>query len=246
MTKDKPEEIIKQQKSEAANDGFSEMLTSMVDELPQAEEHVIENEKKKQAELDNIDEQPQTSPSGDKFDASIHVMGKDGKPSMTKTGKFRKKKGVVNPFEKENAQAKLESENMDSKASAEICQTLKRNVYDGIFDYKYTDERHVVHVAATTQYFIESGGVTLTPLQNLMILEGFMALELMRTEKGSKKITGLKAWAVSKYIKFKDRKKGKKNDTQSSGGTDGKRKDDTSKKTSETENNADRTPLVGT
>lgn len=228
VTKYNPNETIKQPKHEIVNEGFDEMLTSMVDELPEAEQHVIENEKKKQAELEQQTEQIKAE-SGETFDPSVHVTGKDGKPSMTKTGKFRKKKGVKNPFEQQEQKAKIEAENMDSKASAELCQTLKRNIYDGIFDYKYSDERHVVHVAATTQYFVESGGVKLSPLQNLMILEGFMALELMRTEKASKKITGIKAWIAAKYVKFKDRKKAKQNDTQSGSRTNGKRKDNPGK-----------------
>lgn len=204
---------------------YDSFIDDMVSNIPDVQEHVIEAERAKSEALSNT-----TDATHEKFDPNLHVVGKDGKPSVTKTGKFRKKKNINNPHEQKPIDIEKEANVLESEASAELVQTLKRSVYDGFFEYKYSDARHKVHVGATTQYFVEAGGVKLTPLQNLMILEGFLALEVMRTPKATKKLTGLKAWIASKYVKFKGRKN---NDSQSNNRTNDVGQDDASQKDSE-------------
>lgn len=223
MTKDTEQIEIKQEENKSSLN-FNNFIDDMIENIPDVQQHVVDAEQAKTDMLNNA-----VDSSKEKFDPNLHVVGKDGKPSVTKTGKFRKKKNINNPYEvNESPSAKREEAvNVESEASAELIQSLKRNVYDGVFEYKYSDDRHKIHVAATTQYFVESGGVKLTPLQNLLILEGFLALEVARTPKATKKITGLKAWIASKYVKFKGRKK---NDSQSNNRPNDVGQDNTSKK----------------
>lgn len=226
MTNDSENQEVNQEEKQTGD--YNSIISDMVDNIPDVQEHVVAAEKARNDELNNA-----TSDAGEKFDPSIHVVGKDGKPSVTKTGKFRKKKKINNPHEQKAEQTQKDTSEqnalIESQTSATVVQDLKRSIYDGLFDYKYTDDRHKVHIDATTAYFMESGGVKLTPLQMLCVMEGFMVLEITRTEKASKKLTGLKAWLASKYVKFKGRKK---NDTQSGDRANNVGKNDDSEKAS--------------
>lgn len=184
------------------NDGVDNYINDMISDVPEIQQHVVDAEKNKTEKLNNS-----TDESGEVFNDKIHIS-KDGKPSLTKTGKFRKKKKIndsaVDNKVKEDEQEKLVNESM---ASAVVVQGMKRSIYSEMFGYKYNDAQHNICVEATNQYFISSGGVKLTPLQLLIVLETQMAIGVIKTEKGSKKINNIKAWVASKYIKFKGKKK---------------------------------------
>lgn len=175
-------------------------INDMMTEVPEVQPHVIAREKKRKEELTGIKDS-----GGESFDPTIH-MSKDGKPSVTKTGKFRKKKATEKLNDpQEKAKEKENNDNIvaASAASAELVQSLKRNIYGTFFDFQYGDDRHKVHTDLTTAYFVDSGGIKLTPLQTLCVMEGFMAVEIFNTDKGKKKLGGLKTWVVSKYLKFR-------------------------------------------
>lgn len=249
MPNDNPEEKISQPdnnpESKKVNkpEVYSDFLQDMVDNSPEIQQHVVDAEAAKTATGNNQPVPPSNEP--EKFNPEIHVVDKNGKPSVTKTGKFRKKKNIVNPFDKSPQQQEFDANIADSQASAELAQGLKRAVYDGVFDYKYDDSRHKIHVEATTKYFVSAGGVKLSPLQGLMILEGFMALELMRTEKATKKITGIKAWFASKWVKISDRRKNRNHGTQSNNRTEFERKNYFGEKDTKTEKGDNTTPDIG-
>jgi hypothetical protein len=229
----KPEENENQEEKVSTN-SLDSFIDDMIEKQPEVQQHVVDAERAR-TEVNAT----ATDSTGETFNPDIHIE-KDGKPSVTKTGKFRKRKGVVDPRIAQQKEEEKKNEHLESQASAELVQGLKRQVYNGFFDYTYSDERHGLHVEATKEYFISEGGIKLTPLQNLLILEGFLGLEVMRTEKGVKRLTGLKAWAASKWVKFK----GKKHGTQSSPRSNDVGKNNASKENAESGKGKDRAPAV--
>lgn len=165
------------------------ILEDMVVETPEVQQHVVDQEF---AEAPHLIKDS----NGDVFDENIHIL-KDGKPSLTKTGRFRKKK----------ATSSTSADESESLAAAEVVQGLKRQTYAALLDFEYGDDLHKIHVGETARYFDSEGGVTLTPLQSLLLLEGVLLMRGIQTPTSKKKLTGVKAWFASKWVKFKGRKK---------------------------------------
>ncbi len=105
-------------------------------------------------------------------------------------------------------------------------QNLKRSAYNNFLGCAYGDDRHAIYIDATYNYFVSTGGVTLTPLHTILLLEGALMLEAMSKPKAIDKITRLKVWIAEKYFRFKGRRKN--NDAQYNRGTEFVRENDTS------------------
>jgi len=250
MSKEKTNEKIEKVESEAPissgdKETFENAIQDMVDDTPEVQQHVVEKYEndavEQKAKINTINEN-----AGETFNPEIHAVKKDGSPSLTKKGKFRKKtvkstQKINNPMEAEaTAQAEVvNNEQMiaESKATAIVVQNLKRSAYDNFLDFPIDDARHNTHVDMTTAYLVSEGGVKLSPLQALMIMEAGLGIEAFRTQKGQEKLTGIKAKLASWYIKMKGKKK---NGTHSNSRADNIGKNKNSDKTSANEKGKDK------
>ena len=208
------------------------ILMDMLESIPDIQPHVVDNVHK-----ENVNQEPIAPKGGEKevFNPAIHRANPDGSPVLTKTGKFRKKTGaskLYNPADREaqfsenpnlTAQIVIEA---NSLAAAEVVQNLKRSAYSNFLGQTYGEERHRVFVDATKSYFISCGGVSLTPLQALLLLEGQLLLESASKPKAIDKITKFKTWLVTKYLTYK----GRKNGAQSGSRANIEREDDSNDK----------------
>lgn len=206
---------------------LDDVVQDIVQETPDVQQHVVDAHEQKE-----IEKEEKTSAlsgkrdtGGTLFDPQMHMVGDDGEPRLTKTGKFRKIPGITkklnNPLDAQSKDKALADEmankELESRVAAETVQGLKRSIYDNMLGYSCENDRHNLHVQATTDYFMSEGGIKLSPLHNVLLLEGAMIVEAMRTPKGQEKITGIKAWLANKWVNFKFRKKGKTNGAQLSG-----------------------------
>lgn len=209
-----------------------DIIADMIESTPSSQPHIEEdsnNENKNSVKnsTNNI-----KNPLKSKFDPQIHAVNDDGSPVLTKTGKFRKKPKeyktnaktakLNDPFNEEKPSLNLIEVN--SRAAAQVVQDLKRSAYNNFLGCMYGDDRHYIYIDATTNYFVSSGGVTLTPLHTILLLEGALFLEAMGKPKALDKLSKLKIWIAEKYLKFKRRKYG----TQSSSRPNHERENDTS------------------
>lgn len=231
-------ETVQDVETPEVSGGFDDLAQHLVGDVPEVQQHAVDAHNQKENE--KIEKQEslagERDSAGNLFDPLMHLVDDNGNPVLTKTGKYRKKnkssRAINNGSEEEKRQKQLEEQKakeIESRVAAETVQDLKRNAYSAFLGYNATDERHKMHVDTTTQYFVEKGGVKLSPLHTLMLLEGAMMVEAVRTEKGKQKVVSVKEWLVQKYVKFKLRK-GKKNGARVDSGTNDVGKDNGSDK----------------
>ena len=227
----KPEnELPQPEKGEEVS--FSTLLQDIAVDVPEVQQNAVDAhnaERKKIEELKDAD--------GVLFDRNLHATKKDGAPAFTSKGAFRKKAGssraVTNPkHQKGKQQEQVEnavSIRETSYASAKTVQELKRHAYKIGLGMSYSEDTHTACVDTTAAYFVEKGGVKMSPLMTLAALELSIAAQAMQTPKA-------KTWWEKTQIKlgawWKLRQTGKtlKQDNKDNGahlnrGTDGKRED---------------------
>lgn len=190
------------------NNTVDDIINDMIDDIPEIQPHVV----------NNVKEEKTSS-----FNPSVHATDENGNPKLTKTGKYRKKKvsGINNPYAEKIADP-IETHSL---AAAEVVQGLKRSSYHNFLGHQYGDDRHKLYVNATKDYFVSKGGVTLTPLHTILILEGALLLEAMAQEKARSKILSIKEWVAKKYVSIKFGRK--KRGAQHNNRPDDEREDDT-------------------
>lgn len=225
------------------NDNVDDILTDMLDNIPDIQPHVVDNVNTKNKET--VKEAVEKSKESVKFNPDIHATRADGSPSVTPKGKFRKKavptKKLNDPYAA-NIPPPQSSMEVESHAAAVVVQDLKRSAYSHLLGCEYGADRHKIYIDATTGYFVSGGGVRLSPLHTLLILEGALLIEAMGKPKAIDKITKFKIWAAEKFIRIKSKKKVKNNDAQPDSRPVNERKDDTSEVAGEGHPKQDRPP----
>ena len=195
---------------DTANDSRNDESSSTLDDLiaennnaiPELQQHAIDAYRDQ--ETSNVETKKHLQ--NDVFDPELHSVDKNGEPSRLKSGKYRYKKGIQKQYQ-ESANNGESDSLVHSMAAAETVQSLKRLTYDKICEFQYSDTLHKTHVVATAEYFESFGGVKLTPLQSLLILEGTMAIRLTQTPKSKSKFVQFKGWLASKLVKLKGKKR---------------------------------------
>lgn len=158
----------------------------------------------------------------DKFDPSIHSVGKDGKPSLTKLGKFRKKTGAKFKRPEDNPTPSKEVAPPVSSLQAAIITSglieqlsVKMISEDFIYDPMERDG----NVKAWTDCYDYYGGVNISPPAALALNHAAIILSRAQKEKTKDKLAHIVTWFKNKF------KRKPKNGTQPNSGNDGKRKD---------------------
>lgn len=209
-----------------ADTEINALLQNMVESTPEVQQHVVDHAKSK----------AQSAPNDDTtFDATIHRVDASGNPVLTKTGKYRRKtvKGEKK-LNLPNSDAPT-SDLSQSRPAAEIVQTIKRTLYENFLDFKYSEPLHQTHVEVTTAYFDSTGGVKLSPLGALALMEASLFVGAIKTDKGIKKLGKVKAWVAGKWISIRNRKNGAHFDSR----PDNERQDDNGEKAGKTKKGND-------
>ncbi len=160
--------------------------------------------------------------SENEFNPEIHRVGDDGKPVLTKTGKFRKKTGhkFINP------ETKKETVGATQEISSAAAATLTSGIIERLSvmliseDFIYSEQERNQNVVAWTNCYDYYGGVNLTPPVALAV--DHMAILLARANKPK---TISKFSAALFWIKNKFKRKNK-NGALPNSGNDGVRQDD--------------------
>ena len=99
----------------APESGIDSVVDNLISQAPQVQEHVIEHfenaQKAENAEISNL-----TDRFGVSFDPAIHITGRDGKPTVTKTGKLMRKGGTSPVGAKATTQKQKPAENTGAKS----------------------------------------------------------------------------------------------------------------------------------
>lgn len=220
------------------NDSFSfddlnEVHDNIQDESPEPKQSAIEAAQAVEVETlreqsDNVDSE------GTVFNPELHATDKDGNPSVTPLGKFRKKRGASKVSTVSNAQEQQDKiNNAKAAASAAVDMSLqslelllgpewKPIQQDGI------DERANLK-AATANYFIAKDINDFPPGVALTVVVMAYAMPRVTTGKETKtRLAKAKVWAAEKLNNLKRKRK---DASQSNSRDDGKRKNDASKET---------------
>ena len=216
-----------------ANESFDSVIQDIASETPEVQQHAVD------AHLQREEEKASQDKGGETFDPEIHVINPDGSPKLTKTGKFRKKPGASkraalnNPAEAEEKKRKKILDDQvkveKNRIAAQTVQDLKRSCLGHFLEYEYSDERHALHVSTLESYFMSEGGVELSPLHGVMLLEGQMMMEALTTKKGATLVEKVKTKIAGFVIKFKGRKR---NGAQPNSGANAKRENNSGNKVS--------------
>lgn len=174
-----------------------------------------------------------TDSVGEKFDAALHRLGDDGKPSITKTGKFRKK--TVSKLVRPQIQAANSSPQnsalpqVSSKQAAVIATKFFEQVSCKLIseEWKLSEMETAEAIQNWEGTFDYYGGLNLKPPHALAVTYlGFILTRIPKPETQSK-FQLFKAWARNKWANRKV-----KNGARNNRGNDGERKNDMGKEES--------------
>ncbi len=188
---DKPE--IAEEQSVPAGSATMDSLTAG-EEFPAPDEEAI-------AAITNKESVKNVKKSDNEFNPEIHRTNPDGSPTLTKTGKFRKKTGYkfVNP------EAKKETVNGIPEISSAAAAGLTSGIIERLSvmliseDFIYTETERAQNILAWTGCYDYYGGVNVTPPIALAI--DHMAIILARANKPTtiSKFKALVFWVKNKF-----------------------------------------------
>lgn len=197
--------------------------TSM-DSLTQAEEFPRPDEEAIAAITAQNAEKPMPENDGQIFDPAIHRVGDDGKPSVTKTGKFRKKTGLkfIRPEDKKKEEVKTGIPEISSKDAAIVTSGLIEQISVKLIgdEFNYNEMERNSNVQAWERTYDHYGGVNLSPPAALALNHMSIILARSTQPQTISKMKLFGAWIKSKMTRKK------KHGSQSDSRNDGKRKDD--------------------
>lgn len=224
------------QKTQAASSGIDEITGHNEREISEAyipEETVaqISEAKNKLSEGREII----TDSEGVVFDKELHATDNDGKPSVTKLGKFRKKKGVSSIAIKEK-QKKAEDVVNNEKALQEMGEgaagtfvAVGAAIFGEDFLPENQDEERRLS-EAFAKYLKASGMKDLPPGLALTVALGAYGYRRVHKPQVKSKLQKFKDWSLYQIIKLKGKLK---NASYSSSRTEPKRENNANKANSE-------------
>jgi len=195
----------------------------------------------------NVDSQ------GTVFDPELHATNKEGEPSLTSTGKFRKKKGA-SKVSVTNKQLELQKADADAKAAARAAGQLAADMFIGSATMMLGSEwapiggsgqqepiqfdEHSNMRRAFADYFEARGINDFPPGIALSIaITSYAMPRLVAGEETKGKLSRAKDWLASKWLAMRSKRK-PKNAPQSDSRNDGKRQDNNSEETVQHEQSA--------
>lgn len=142
-----------------------------------------------------------TDAAGSVFDPAIH-SAKDGKPTLTKRGNFRKKKGV-SPSQSPNTELdpQILAAQQAGKVSAELVFTLGQTVFGREWAPKVqpshgVDEPRML-TDAFAQYYLATGVREIPPWAGLAIALSAYSIPRLRGEETLTRLARIKQWLKS-------------------------------------------------
>ncbi len=162
----------------------------------------------------------------EEFNPAIHRTGADGKPQLTKTGKFRKKTGLQKSPAFKNPETQAaggpEVPPLTSRAAGELASGLIEQLSVTLVsdDFIYSDMERQSNVVAWEKCFDHYGGVNLSPPWALAANHAAIILARAHKPRTLSKISLGFAWIKSKF-----KRKKKENGALPDRGYDGKRED---------------------
>ena len=175
--------------------------------------------------------------TGATFDPEIHATDKDGNPSKTPKGKFRKKrqtaKSVIAQQSRE-LEALKEKQAADKKARDAATVAVTLSLHTAVMmlgeEWKADPDERVALDSAAGDYFVAKDINDFPPGIALSIVCFSFAAKRIATGKETQtKIGRAKYWVSEKWKALSKRKR--KNASQSNSGDDGKRENDASEET---------------
>ena len=157
--------------------------------------------------------------SQEKFDPAIHSVGKDGKPTVTKTGKFRKKnQKFIRPDaveEKPVAPAPAVTSEHAAQVTSGLIEQLSVTLISD--DFVYSELERASNIKAWEQCYDYYGGVNIPPPAALALNHIGIIVARAHKEKPQMKFALFVTWIKNKF------KRKPKNGAHASSGNDGKR-----------------------
>lgn len=174
-------------------DKLTDLVNDLVESVPTADTEVLQNNEELNIEDSFIVPEYIQDEDGTIFDENLHSTDKKGNPLYTKTGKFKKKRV---------SKKDTESQEIDCNVkSAETVQGIKRGIYSNVLGHEYNDDIHSLYVSSTADYFRDRGGVEISPLATLVVLEISLFCTALKTEKSKSIFSKLKQWFSKKFKK---------------------------------------------
>lgn len=226
-------------KLEFSFDSLEDSHDEILEQSPEPQRHAIDAHNEIEAEKlrgqnDNVDK------DGTIFDPELHAVNKDGEPSLTPTGKFRKRRGS-SKVSTQSEQAKNIHDEAAARAAGQLaadmmigsCVTLLGEEWVPIGS-KGTQEplqfdEHTNLRRAFGEYFVAKGINDFPPGIMLSIaLSSYAGARLAGGKETKTRLAKAKIWVSDMFGKLRK----KKNATQSNSGDNRVRQDDTSEKSS--------------
>ena len=186
------------------------------EEFPRPDEEAI-------AAITNKEATKAPKSKGEEFDAKIHRVGDDGKPALTKTGKFRKKTGYkfINPETAKPAAPSIGGVEMTSKNAAVLTSSIIERLSVALVsdEFEYSELERAANWKAWEDCYDFYGGVNLSPPMALAADHLTIIMTRINKPKTISKISMLIFWAKNKF------KRKNKNGALPDSGNDGSRKD---------------------
>lgn len=229
----------------ATNEVLDEILDNMPSPSSAAEEILAENSESERDEGNSKEESVKTTPvkplewitesaaepppqtdmgngravdkSGVSFDAGLHCVNEDGTPTLTKTGKFRKKKGGVVSGPQPNVQMAFSA----SLATVYAIEMLGSAI--GGDEWKPENAEHEMMVAAWQDYYAVSGMSGPPPFLGIIIATGCYALPRLTKPVTVSRLGRMRIWMVNSLGWMLGRGRVKKDESQSNHRYDGER-----------------------
>lgn len=228
------------------NENADNIINEITSDMPEVQQHVIENEQVKQAEIKETNKHLVDN-KGIPFDPQIHETESDGSPKLTLGGKLRRKRGkgatnvesyvLQKSQEQEKAKA-VQSRRMAVAAATEMTQQLGKFVGGEAASFIKNDEYGVDERAnifhAYDAYFEAKNINDFPPGVALTLALGGYGIRVMATEPAKNRSKSVWYGIKSKIGGFfkpkkKEVKKNVKSDAHVDSGKNAKREDNTSK-----------------
>ena len=206
MPKDKTQdqtEISTEEKPAAPETGVSMDDLTEVEQFPEIDNEAVDSIMRQNAENKTTGVPLQSmSQTEEKFNPEIHRTNPDGTPALTKTGKFRKKKGwkLIKP-EAQTAQSAVKKESLTSRAAARIVSgTLEKLSMVLVSDeFQYTPPEKESNIEAWERCIDYYGGVHISPPLELAANHMKIILARMDKPKTQSRMAQAYFWIKSKF-----------------------------------------------
>lgn len=199
-----------------------EIANTLVENMPEIQEHVVHNYQT-ESEKNQVNSIFPPDSAGTAFDPEIHILDDDGKPKITKTGKYAKKRGRKSTVVKPDSGF---SSDIDKAAQLKAQARLTGEGYTNLFlafsqglggpewAPRSFDEKHALQ-ESFVNYCEATGRVDLPPGWSLIATLSMYAMpRFMEGEQTKSRVQKVKEWFATKLVKIKLRRSKPNTETQ--------------------------------